>query len=821
MFSGNYKTIKSVLSILFVFSMLFSPFYYSVNTAFADEEGTGEELTTDVIVESEPVIEDQETENNESEETEDLTKNSEENSEEVITEETPAVEPESGTNNFSTFSAVSADYDGCASDCEQIFVHTCALPNSLGDSTVEPLVQGWDSMSLQDVFNSLLIDRSVIGDQKQYQTWDAPNSTTTISIEFTNKISALNHVFGYYRNNDLSTFVPIFRSGLVTGFESVPEFSFGQSATLDVVGAGSIGFAIKTSDGNTYATTNALNENGNDHAVAYDWADNTYYVSFEDLALGVSDVDYNDVTVKLTVNGCQDAPENPYCPDGGDMSYDKFIEARNAGLISFDIATSTDSAYVNFSNQTGCTAPMSLSSYKMFVNPGESNWLSTQQLFDSTGIISATSSTFYEVSLPTCKVQIDFWYGLAPTTLLDSNPYGAPPPPVVVDWEITDGNLCIVSENTPPTITLIGDNPLNINVDTAFVDPGATATDTEDGNLTDKIVVTGSVATSTVGTYTLTYVVKDSGNLYATTTRTVNVNPVIVPPVNPPVTPPGGGGGGIGGHRHPVGEILGATTCSYLRDYLKIDWENDKVEVLKLQYFLNVFEKENLSFTGTFDQTTFEAVQRFQTKYSEDILEPWGDKVTTGFVYILTKKKVNEIYCNTIYPLSQVDQSEIDTFRNSDGTGSGTSVGGSTGSSQNYGTDSATDLVNKNEDGSPVVELKDDSKNQSVIRNAAISLFALSQKMFSDIKYLVILLIILAVAAIITRLVYSKDSDNTPIIPVAKTDDKKEQITKTESPTIALPGVLPDEEIIIENPEEGPEEVLVTTPDLRDDKKTN
>ena len=55
---------------------------------------------------------------------------------------------------------------------------------------------------------------------------------------------------------------------------------------------------------------------------------------------------------------------------------------------------------------------------------------------------------------------------------------------------------------------------------------------------------------------------------------------------------------------------------------------------------------------GVFNQSTFEAVQRFQIKYKGDILEPWGDKVTTGFVYILTKKKVNEIYCNTIYPLS-------------------------------------------------------------------------------------------------------------------------------------------------------------------------
>ena len=60
----------------------------------------------------------------------------------------------------------------------------------------------------------------------------------------------------------------------------------------------------------------------------------------------------------------------------------------------------------------------------------------------------------------------------------------------------------------------------------------------------------------------------------------INVNPVIVPPVNPPTNNGGGGSssGSTGGHRHPVivGEILSATSCSYLRDYLKIDWQNDK-----------------------------------------------------------------------------------------------------------------------------------------------------------------------------------------------------------------------------------------------------
>ena len=231
--------------------------------------------------------------------------------------------------------------------------------------------------------------------------------------------------------------------------------------------------------------------------------------------------------------------------------------------------------------------------------------------------------------------------------------------------------------NTPPTITLKGANPLSLVVNTPFVDPGATAKDLEDGDATttSHIIVTGTVDASTTGSYTLKYSVTDSGGLLASVTRTVVVvDTIVVPPVTPPVIPPtppttpssNGGGSRPGGHRHSnasMGEVLGATSCSYLRDYLKIDWKNDPIEVLKLQSFLNTYEKENLLLTGKFDSTTFNAVQRFQIKYNTEVLNPWGNKVTTGFVYILTKKKVNEIYCNTVFPLDQVQQNEINTFR--------------------------------------------------------------------------------------------------------------------------------------------------------------
>ena len=85
---------------------------------------------------------------------------------------------------------------------------------------------------------------------------------------------------------------------------------------------------------------------------------------------------------------------------------------------------------------------------------------------------------------------------------------------------------CQPTTNTPPVITILGSNPLNLTVGQVFTDPGATALDAEDGNLTSSIVVTGTVNTSIAGTYTITYSVTDSGGLSDTKTRTVIVGTV-------------------------------------------------------------------------------------------------------------------------------------------------------------------------------------------------------------------------------------------------------------------------------------------------------
>jgi hypothetical protein len=75
----------------------------------------------------------------------------------------------------------------------------------------------------------------------------------------------------------------------------------------------------------------------------------------------------------------------------------------------------------------------------------------------------------------------------------------------------------------PPVITLNGANPLHVVQGCPFIDPEATANDPEDGDLTDSIIVEGSVNINAPGQYFLTYTVEDSDRLWAVKTRQVIV----------------------------------------------------------------------------------------------------------------------------------------------------------------------------------------------------------------------------------------------------------------------------------------------------------
>jgi len=105
-------------------------------------------------------------------------------------------------------------------------------------------------------------------------------------------------------------------------------------------------------------------------------------------------------------------------------------------------------------------------------------------------------------------------------------------------------NACvIVYDATKPIISPIGTLSLTIAVGAAYADPGATATDNMDGDVTARIAVVSNVNPALPGQYTVTYNVTDgAGNSAVPVTRTVIVyqpditKPVIVLSGNPSVT---------------------------------------------------------------------------------------------------------------------------------------------------------------------------------------------------------------------------------------------------------------------------------------------
>lgn len=153
-----------------------------------------------------------------------------------------------------------------------------------------------------------------------------------------------------------------------------------------------------------------------------------------------------------------------------------------------------------------------------------------------------------------------------------------------------------------------------------------------------------------------------------------------------PSTGTGGGNGGSGsgsgngvtsgplsvGYSNSGGDgmVLGTTTtikdCNqYLTGFIHTGAQNDANQVKRLQYVLHDFEGATLEVHGVYDAATLAAVHIFQAKYASDILTPWGIKNPTGYVYVTTRKKINEVYCRStkLFPLTQQQLTEIDQFK--------------------------------------------------------------------------------------------------------------------------------------------------------------
>ena len=191
-------------------------------------------------------------------------------------------------------------------------------------------------------------------------------------------------------------------------------------------------------------------------------------------------------------------------------------------------------------------------------------------------------------------------------------------------------------------------------------------------------------------------------------------------------------------------ETTSDSKCNYIQNYLAFGSESVNSDVTRLQLFLNSHEGENLSTNGIFRMETKQAVERFQVKYKDRILAPWGITSPTGYVYITTRNTINELYCGIKTPYTDSEKSIISSNTT-------TTIGGNTGATENIVTDNNIFIsTSTNDNYADVVGISSTSGN--VLRNIFSSPFAL-----------VILLILLAI--VIYLMVTGKNDDdfNKPI----------------------------------------------------------
>jgi hypothetical protein len=111
----------------------------------------------------------------------------------------------------------------------------------------------------------------------------------------------------------------------------------------------------------------------------------------------------------------------------------------------------------------------------------------------------------------------------------------------VITYDVTDeaGNIAIqvartitVKDTTPPAITILGSNPLQIEKGDSYVEAGAEIQDNVEGSVTlNGSNITGTVDTDTVGAYTVNYSYTDTGGNTVTANRTVNIVDTGVPTI--------------------------------------------------------------------------------------------------------------------------------------------------------------------------------------------------------------------------------------------------------------------------------------------------
>lgn len=117
-----------------------------------------------------------------------------------------------------------------------------------------------------------------------------------------------------------------------------------------------------------------------------------------------------------------------------------------------------------------------------------------------------------------------------PAPILETNPVPISPPSYGGSGYSGGGSN---PDTTAPVISIIGDNPMSLEINSTYIELGATAQDNVDTTVT--VVSSGTVDVTAVGVYIITYTATDLAGNTGTITRTVNIFNPAIPDTTAPV----------------------------------------------------------------------------------------------------------------------------------------------------------------------------------------------------------------------------------------------------------------------------------------------
>jgi len=290
-------------------------------------------------------------------------------------------------------------------------------------------------------------------------------------------------------------------SNIALQVDSVPQQTFNPDAALASTNANVMSTATIVGDVTTVQTAQqkpVIRLNGSNQVTVLQ---NSNYVDAGATARSNKD---GDISNKIVVGGTVNtAVAGPYV-----LTYDVSDSASNAAnqvlrVVMVAAVADTTAPVLTLNN----VSPFLINSGTLFVDPGVT----------SDDPYAAVTVSGYVNSAVAGNYVITY-------SSVDGSGNAATPVQRIVT----------VADVTPPAaFSLLGANPMSVLVGSTFVEPGVFAWDAVDGDISANVVVTGGpVTTAAVGTFTLTYNVKDAANNAAVAiTRTVNVALDATPPV--------------------------------------------------------------------------------------------------------------------------------------------------------------------------------------------------------------------------------------------------------------------------------------------------